>query len=146
MKVTSIFSLLATSEKQDEAFSHCCVSSPGSVCSLEQAGRIVLWGHEGRESGSWCQRGGVGWTWEARWSSEEQKLRSPGVQLSPGLGLVLKSADGVREEERAFGKTRSGEMRPDLRGLVIQHSGISLSQVVATVCNRQEMLYNLLGI
>lgn len=35
-------------------------------------------------------------------------------------------------------------MRPDLRGLVIQHSGISLSQVVATVCNRQEMLYNLL--
>lgn len=35
-------------------------------------------------------------------------------------------------------------MRPDLRGLVIQHSSISLSQVVATVCNQQEMFYNLL--
>ena len=35
-------------------------------------------------------------------------------------------------------------MKPDLRRLVIQHSGISLSQVVATVCNQQEMFYNLL--
>ena len=35
-------------------------------------------------------------------------------------------------------------MRPDLRGLMIQHSGISLSQVIATVCNQQEMFYNLL--
>ena len=55
--------------------------------------------------------------------------------------------DGVREEGehlRGNEKNRSGEMRPDLRGLVIQHSSISLSQVVATVCNQQEMFYNLL--
>lgn len=57
--------------------------------------------------------------------------------------------DGVREEGEHLEtttttKNRSGEMRPDLRGLMIQHSGISLSQVVATVCNQQEMFYNLL--
>ena len=115
----------------------------GSVCSLEQAGRDcplgtwgkikwfqakeMAWAGPGNKGGpqknrTWKSRAVESWTWT-------------GLRIA-GMGL------GRKESIWKQKKNRSGEMRPDLRRLMIQHSGVRLSQAVATVCNRQEMFYN----